>query len=151
MRAAVCRAFGAPLVVEELLLDAPRADEVVVDVAACAICHSDIAFAEGAWGGELPAVYGHEAAGIVREVGRDAGRLVVGDRVVVSLMRSCGRCYFCERGDCHLCAGEFLGDHEARLRTQAGEPVVQAMHTAAFAEQVVVRSEEHTSELQSPS
>jgi Zn-dependent alcohol dehydrogenase len=53
-------------------------------------------------------------------------------------MRSCGRCYFCERGDSHLCAGEFPGDARPRLHTESGEPVVQAMHTGAFAEQVVV-------------
>jgi Zn-dependent alcohol dehydrogenase len=138
VRAAVCREFGAPLRIEELRLDAPGAGEVTVDVAACAICHSDIAFAEGAWGGDLPAVYGHEAAGVVREVGRGVDDLGPGDRVVVSLLRSCGHCYFCERGDSHLCAGEFPGDAKPRLHTGAGEPVVQAMHTGAFAEQVVV-------------
>ena len=138
MKAAVCRAFGAPLEIEELRLDAPEDGELTVDLAACAICHSDIAFAEGAWGGDLPAVYGHEAAGVVREVGEGVSDIRPGARVVVSLMRSCGRCYFCERGDFHLCAGEFLGDRKARLHTEAGEPVVQAMHTGAFAEQVVV-------------
>jgi Zn-dependent alcohol dehydrogenase len=138
MKAAVCRGFRAPLQIEELRLDTPEAGEVTVDLAACAICHSDIAFAEGDWGGDLPAVYGHEAAGTVREVGREVSGLASGDRVVVSLMRSCGRCYFCERGDAHLCAGEFPGDARPRLHTESGEPVVQAMHTGAFAEQVVV-------------
>jgi Zn-dependent alcohol dehydrogenase len=138
VRAAVCRAFGAPLAIEELVLDAPAAGEVTVDVAACAICHSDIAFAEGAWGGDLPAVYGHEAAGLVRDVGEGVTVVRSGDRVVVSLLRSCGRCYFCSRGACHLCAGEFAADGKPRLRTESGEPVVQAMHTAAFAERVLV-------------
>lgn len=143
MKAAVCREFGAALEIEELRLDAPDEGEVTVDVAACAICHSDIAFAEGAWGGDLPAVYGHEAAGVVREVGPRVGDVRPGDRVVVSLLRSCGRCYFCERGDRHLCSGAFPGDRRPRLHTEAGEPVVQAMHTAAFAEQVLV----HTSQV----
>ena len=138
MKAAVCRGFRVPLQIEELRLDTLEADEVTVDLAACAICHSDIAFAEGDWGGDLPAVYGHEAAGTVREVGQEVSGLVPGDRVVVSLMRSCGRCYFCERGDAHLCAGEFPGDARPRLHTESGEPVVQAMRTGAFAEQVVV-------------
>jgi S-(hydroxymethyl)glutathione dehydrogenase / alcohol dehydrogenase len=138
MRAAVCRAFGEPLVVEDLELDPPRAGEVRVRVAACAICHSDIAFAEGAWGGELPAVYGHEAAGVVEEVGSSVGRVASGDRVVVSLLRSCGRCFFCVREQEHLCEGEFPADREGGLRTRDGEPVLQAMHTASFAEEVVV-------------
>ena len=71
------------------------------------ICHSDIAFAEGAWGGALPAVYGHEAAGVVQDVGVDVRGVHPGDRVAVSLIRSCGRCSFCARGEFHLCEGEF--------------------------------------------
>jgi S-(hydroxymethyl)glutathione dehydrogenase / alcohol dehydrogenase len=138
MRAAVCRAFGEPLVVEELELDPPRAGEARVEVAASAICHSDIAFAEGAWGGELPAVYGHEAAGVVREIGPGVSRVAPGDRVAVSLVRSCGRCFFCVRGQSHLCEGEFPADREGALRTRDGEPVLRAMHTASFAEEVVV-------------
>ena len=72
MRAAVCRAFGEPLTIEEVALDPPGPFQVAVRVAACAICHSDIAYADGAWGGALPAVYGHEAAG--RGDGGRAGR-----------------------------------------------------------------------------
>ena len=138
MRAAVCRAFGGPLEIEDLQLDPPQAGEVAVEIAACAICHSDIHLADGAWGGKLPAVYGHEAAGVVEAVGRDVRRARPGDRVVVSLLRSCGRCFFCQRGESHLCEGEFSADREGRLHTRDGEPVVQAMHTGAFAEKVVV-------------
>ena len=69
MKAAVCHGFGEPLVVEEIELDRARPGEVRVRVAACSICHSDVAYASGAWGGRLPAVYGHEAAGVVEEVG----------------------------------------------------------------------------------
>jgi Zn-dependent alcohol dehydrogenase len=138
VRAAVCREFGAPLRLEDLELAPPGRGEARVRVAACAICSSDVAFASGAWGGELPAVYGHEAAGIVEEVGPGFAGIRPGDRVVVSLLRSCGVCFFCERGDPHLCEGDFPADREARLRTRDGEQVVQAMHTAAFAEEVVV-------------
>ena len=138
MKAAVCRAFGAPLVLEELELAPLEEGEVRVALEACAICHSDIAFAEGAWGGGLPAVYGHEAAGVVRELGPGVTGVEVGDRVVVGLVRSCGRCFFCARGAPHLCAGTFPADTRPVLRTKDGEIVVHAMHTAAFAEEVVV-------------
>jgi S-(hydroxymethyl)glutathione dehydrogenase/alcohol dehydrogenase len=138
VRAAVCRAFGAPLRIEELRLDPPQVGEVRVKVGACAICHSDIHFAEGEWGGTLPAVYGHEAAGIVQEVDGGVRRLGPGDRVVVSLLRSCGQCFFCERNQPHLCDGDFAADRESRLHTEDGEPVLQAMHTGAFADEVVV-------------
>ena len=68
-RAAVCRAFGAPLTVETVELAEPGPGEVLITTAACAICHSDIFYMDGAWGGELPAVYGHEASGVVEAVG----------------------------------------------------------------------------------
>jgi S-(hydroxymethyl)glutathione dehydrogenase / alcohol dehydrogenase len=138
VKAAVCRAFGEPLAVEELDLDRPRAGEAQVRVLATAICHSDIAFAEGAWGGELPAVYGHESAGVVEAVGPGVNRVAAGDRVVVSLIRWCGRCFFCLREQPYLCEGEFAADGDVRLRTRDGEPVHQAMHTATFAETAVV-------------
>ena len=64
MRAAVARAFGEPLRIEAVDIDDPGEGEIAVDVAACAICHSDIIFADGGWGGTLPAIYGHEAAGL---------------------------------------------------------------------------------------
>lgn len=64
IKAAVCTEFGQPLQIEDVLLRAPQAGELEVTLEAVAICHSDIHFAEGAWGGDLPAVYGHEAAGL---------------------------------------------------------------------------------------
>ena len=57
MKAAICREFGKPLVIEEVELLPPKTGEVQVKLAACAICHSDILYAEGAWGGDLPAVW----------------------------------------------------------------------------------------------
>ena len=69
IQAAVCHHFAKPLQIETVELRAPLSNEVEVQLGAVAICHSDIAFVEGAWGGDLPAVYGHEAAGVVTEVG----------------------------------------------------------------------------------
>ncbi|HBR36628.1 MAG TPA: zinc-binding dehydrogenase, partial [Sulfitobacter pontiacus] len=65
IKAAVCHEFGAPLKIEDVALRAPEGAEVEVTLDAVAICHSDISFASGGWGGSLPAVYGHEAAGRV--------------------------------------------------------------------------------------
>jgi Zn-dependent alcohol dehydrogenase len=105
MRAAVCRKFGGPLGIEEVTIRPPGPGEVLVRVAACAICHSDIAFIDGAWGGPLPAVYGHEAAGVVEEAGPGVAGLAEGDHVVVTLIRSCGRCARCLRDQPTLCEG----------------------------------------------
>ena len=138
MRAAVCRAHGEPLTIEELELARPEGREVRVELAACAVCHSDIAYARGSWGGDLPAVYGHEAAGVVVATGPDVEGVREGDPVAVSLLRCCGRCAFCRAGEEHLCEGAFPSDVEPRLRTLDGEPIVQGMRTGAFAEEVLV-------------
>ena len=136
IEAAVCRAFGEPLVVEELELRSPQRGEVLVRVGACAICHSDISFADGAWGGELPAVYGHEAAGTVVEVGAGVRRVATNDRVVVTLIRSCGACRSCARGRPALCLDET--PVSSPLSSPDGRVVVQGLRTAAFADHVVV-------------
>ncbi len=138
MRAAVCRAFGTDLCVEDLHLCAPGPGEVEVEVAACAICHSDIHYMDGAWGGELPAVYGHEAAGVVVSVGDGVEAPAVGDHVVVTLVRSCGDCFCCRRGLTVLCQATFALDARSPLRDVGGVPVHQGLRTAAFAERVVV-------------
>lgn len=138
MRAAVCRDFGEPLTVEEVQLDPPGAGQVRVDLAACAICHSDITYLEGGWGGDLPAVFGHEAAGTVAETGTDVSDLGPGDRVVVTLIRSCGSCRHCLRGEEVACSARWPADEGSPLRSTTGEPIGHGLHTAAFAEQVVV-------------
>lgn len=138
MKAAVCNEFGAPLAIEELTIAPPTGREVKVKVAACAICHSDIHYAEGAWGGTLPAVYGHEAAGVVAELGPAVSNIAIGDHVIVSLLRSCGECYYCDQGLLHACEGTFPSDNQSHLHNQAGQPVLAAMHCGAFAEEVVV-------------
>lgn len=142
VRAAVCHAFGEPLQVETVLLDPPGPDEVMVDIRACAICASDLHAAAGSWGGELPVVHGHEAAGIVRDIGRGVTAVAPGDRVVVSLLRSCRACFFCDIGSPHLCSGrdDFDLARSTRLHTTGGTPIAQGVYTGAFAEAVVVHS-----------
>lgn len=138
IKAAVCHAFGEPLTIDELDLAAPGAREVRVRLAACAICHSDILFMQGAWGGDLPAVYGHEAAGMVEEVGAGVANVVPGDHVVVTLIRSCGTCRHCARGEPVICEARFPLDEKSPLMAADGSPVIHGLRTAAFAEQVVV-------------
>ena len=140
MKAAVCHAFGEPLRVEEVALRGPGVGEVGVRLGACAICHSDVAFMQGAWGGELPAVYGHEAAGVVEEVGSDVLGVAPGDHVVVTLVRSCGLCPQCARGEPALCERlpEFPLTRNTPLATIDGAPIHQGIRTGAFAERVTV-------------
>ena len=138
MKAAVCRAFNEPLVIEELTLEAPQAGELVVDVKACAICHSDITYMDGGWGGDLPALYGHEAAGIVSAVGPETPGVQIGDHVVVTLIRACGQCYYCSRGDRVMCETTLPLSTRQPIKDATGAPVAQMMNVGSFADQVLV-------------
>lgn len=138
MKAAVCYEFGKPLVIEDIELDPPQKGEVRVRMAATAICHSDIHALKGDWGGTVPVVAGHESAGIVEEVGEGVTLARPGDHVVVSLLRSCGRCFYCSTGSPHLCETEIALTTESRLRNQQGEAIRQGIKVAGFAEYAVV-------------
>lgn len=137
IKAAVCHAFGQPLVIEEVQLRAPHMGEVEVTLDAVAICHSDISFADGAWGGSLPAIYGHEAAGRVTALGAGVTGLQEGDPVIVTLIRACGACPSCGAGRPTGCETPYDGDH-GPLSTKDGGTLHQAMACGAFAEKVVV-------------
>lgn len=134
--AAVCREFGAPLRVERLWLAPPGRRQVRVAVAACGICHSDVLFMRGAWGGTPPLVPGHEVAGRVVEAGVESGFLV-GQAVIATLIRSCGRCRLCVRGAPALCE-EVGALAVAPLLDAEGVEVTAMMNVGGFAEQVVV-------------
>lgn len=138
MKAAVCYEFGKPLIVEDLTIDPPQHNEVKVKLAATAICHSDVHLVRGEWGGELPVVAGHESAGVIAEVGEGVVGLQPGDHVVVSLLRSCGRCFYCTTGAPYLCSGIFALDTQSRLHNQRGEPIHHGIRTASFAEYAIV-------------
>lgn len=137
IKAAVCHEFGTPLRVEDINLRAPENDEIEVTLGAVAICHSDISFANGDWGGFLPAVYGHEAAGRVTAVGNNVRGLDLGDHVVVTLIRACGHCSNCSGGAPTICETPVDGV-EGPIKTAEGAPIMQAMACGAFAEKVVV-------------
>ena len=134
--AAVCRAHGESLVVEAITVAAPGPDEVRVKIEVCAVCHSDITYAAGGWGGNLPAIYGHEAAGVIESVGEYVISVEVGQRVIVGLLRNCGWCYHCLRGEDWLCIGEFTDP--TPFANATGEPIIRGLRTGAFASQTVV-------------
>ena len=136
MKAAILRAFGQPFEIAEIDLAPPGPGEVEVRISACAICHSDIAYAKGAWGGTLPMVLGHEAAGHVVRCGAGVTGLASGDPVLVTLIRACGTCPACANDaptSCH-----HAWDPAPSPLSEAGRLVTQAMKTGAFAEAVVV-------------
>lgn len=138
MKAAVCSEFGGPLVIEDLRLRAPRPDEVLVKVAATAICHSDLHDIKGDFGGGLPFVGGHETAGHVAEVGSGVSTVAPGDRVIVSLLESCGKCSSCLSGRPYFCETKVTYDVQGTLSRANGEPVIQKARVGGFAEYVLV-------------
>ena len=138
MKAAVCRAFGAPLSIEDITIAEPGPDEVLVKMTAVAICHSDITYIDGGWGGDLPAVFGHEGAGIVESVGAGVASPAVGDNVVVTLIRSCGECHGCSIGQPVRCSAQFPLDAVSPLADGDGNSLGHGLRTAAFAEYTLV-------------
>ena len=137
IRAAVCRAFSEPLAIEEVTLAAPRAGEVRVRMEACAICHSDISYARGDWGGALPAVYGHEGVGRIVATGPGVGHVGPGDRVLVTLIRSCGTCAACATAAPCYCTAPAP---DSPLSGADGAPIAHGLATAGFAEEVIVHA-----------
>ncbi|QFS83795.1 S-(hydroxymethyl)mycothiol dehydrogenase [Roseivivax sp. THAF40] len=136
IQAAVLNAFGAPFEIETLHLAAPRAGEIEVAVEAVAICHSDIAYAEGGYGGKPPLVLGHEAAGRVVALGDGVTDLEIGQRVVITLIRACGTCATCAGGRPTLC--QTPARHLTPLSRPDGTPVMAEMDCGAFATGVVI-------------
>jgi aryl-alcohol dehydrogenase len=104
--AAVSRRANAPFTIEQVELDEPRPDEVLVRIAGVGLCHTDLAARAGVFGTAFPAVFGHEGAGIVERVGAAVRKVAPGDRVALSFL-SCGHCPSCDKDSpayCHSMA-----------------------------------------------
>lgn len=142
MKAAVLIEPGKPLEIQNLTVSKPGPHEVLIRTAACGLCHSDLHFIDGAYPHPLPAVPGHEAAGIVEAVGSEVRTVKVGDAVVTCLSAFCGHCEFCVTGRMSLCLGgdtrRGAGEAPRLTRTDDGAVVNQMLNLSAFAEQMLV-------------
>jgi Zn-dependent alcohol dehydrogenase len=144
MRAAIATEAGKPLeLVSDLELRPPRAGEVRVRVHHCGLCHSDVTVRDA--GMALPIVLGHEAAGVVEELGAGVGGLAPGDKVVLTPCPPCGACYWCVRGEASLCERSLgvmtstFPDGSTGL-SRKGKSVFRGLNVAAFAESTVVHA-----------
>lgn len=143
MRAAVLYEHGAPLVVEEVELDPPKTGEVVVRMVASGVCRSDLHAIKGVHPAPLPAILGHEGAGIVEEVGPGVESVSPGDHVLLSWLPYCGRCRWCTRGRASLCENVewsemgTLADGTVRF-SRAGRRIHHYIATSSFSERAVV-------------
>ena len=155
MKAAILRTTSAqrpfsvskPLSIEEVELDPPKRGEVLIKVKAVGLCHSDLVAITGERAKPMPIVIGHEAAGIVEEIGQDVQGFAVGDHVVPSYVASCGRCEMCSVGRPALCepatianANAVLKDGTTRLR-QGSTRIHHHSGVAGFAEYSVIPEE----------
>ena len=143
MRASVLFEPRTPLKVEDVELEAPRAGEVRVRMAASGVCHSCLHAADGSWTGvPVPIVLGDEGAGVVEAVGPGVQTLRVGDHVILSWAPTCGRCHYCVIGRPNLCERRqpgrgVLPDGTTRMSLQ-GRPVYHYGHVATYASRTVV-------------
>ncbi len=138
MKAAVCYQYGQPLVIEDIDIRPPRPGEVKVRLAATAICHSDIHFIRGEIPQPLPFVAGHESSGYIETVGEGVTSVKAGDRVVASLLVSCGKCPPCREGRPHMCQAVWPRDKESPYKNKKGQPIGQMTLIGSFAEYTIV-------------
>src|SRR3954466_15654489 len=145
IRAAVLEEFAQPLVVQELDLAEPRAGEVLVRLAACGVCHTDMYTASGVDPtGYAPCVLGHEGAGVVERVGEGVRSVRPGDHVITLFAPECGVCVHCRSTKTNRCVAirdrqneGYLPDGTTRL-SRDGEPLRHFMGTSTFAEYTVM-------------
>ena len=141
MKAAVLVEAGKPLQIEQINIANPGPHEVLIRTAACGLCHSDLHFIEGTYPHPLPAIPGHEAAGIVEAVGSEVRTVKVGDAVVTCLSAFCGHCEYCVTGRMSLCLGgetRRRPSEAPRLTRPDGSIVNQMLNLSAYAEMMLV-------------
>ncbi|UFS58160.1 zinc-binding dehydrogenase [Subtercola endophyticus] len=143
MKAVVVDTFGGGFHTEEITIDDPIGLEVLVEVKASGLCHSDMSVANYDLGYPVPAVFGHELAGVVTKIGPDVTDFAVGDHVVGSLIQYCGRCNNCLAGRSFQClhpeATVRTPEQPPRLKRE-GADVTQGFGLGAFAQQALVHS-----------
>src|ERR671928_1464981 len=145
IRAAVLEEFANPLVVQDVELQGPGPGEVLVRLAACGVCHTDMYTASGVDpSGYAPCVLGHEGAGVVEEVGEGVSSVAPGDHVVTLFSPQCGECVNCRSGKTNICLAireqqnqGYLPDGTTRL-SRDGEELRHFMGCSTFAEATVM-------------
>ncbi len=141
MKAAILFETKAPLEIGDVDVSKPGAHEVLIRTQAVGVCRSDLHFVDGAYPHPLPAIPGHEAAGIVEAVGSEVRTVKVGDHVVTCLSAFCGHCEFCVTGRMFLCVSTDVRrgkDEPPRLVLANGDPVNQMLNLSAYAEMMLV-------------
>jgi S-(hydroxymethyl)glutathione dehydrogenase / alcohol dehydrogenase len=144
MKAAVLREVGQPLQIETVSIGKPGPREVLIRTKAAGVCHSDLHFIEGSYPHPLPAVLGHESAGVVEAVGSEVRTVKVGDHVITCLNPYCGHCEVCLTGHMNLCISpetrRSKGEEPRLFKEDLSGPskMAQFLNLSSFAEMMLV-------------
>jgi S-(hydroxymethyl)mycothiol dehydrogenase len=136
VRGVISRTKGEPVEVVDVVIPDPGPGEVVVDIQACGVCHTDLTYREGGINDEYPFLLGHEAAGIVESVGNGVTNVEPGDFVILNWRAVCGQCRACKRGRPHLCFDTF--NAEQRMTLTDGTELTPALGIGAFVDKTLV-------------
>ena len=134
----VSRKVGEPVTLEEIHVPDPGPGEVLVKVQACGVCHTDLHYREGAINDEFPFLLGHEAAGVVQEVGDGVANVAPGDFVIIAWRAPCGNCRSCLRGRPWYCFES--GNAEQNMTLTDGTVLSPALGIGAFTELTLVHA-----------
>jgi S-(hydroxymethyl)mycothiol dehydrogenase len=138
VRGVVARAKGEPVSMETIVVPDPGPGEALVKVQACGVCHTDLHYREGGINDEFPFLLGHEAAGVVEEVGDNVTDVAPGDFVILNWRAVCGRCRSCRRGQPWYCFDTYNASQKMAL--EDGTVLSPALGIGAFADKTLVAS-----------
>ena len=132
VRGVIAREKGAPVELTDICIPSPGPNDVIVDIQACGVCHTDLAYRDGDITDEYPFFLGHEAAGVVSEIGEEVTHVAVGDFVVLNWRAVCGECRACKRGEPQYCFSTFNASKPMTLAD--GTVLTPALGIGAFAD-----------------
>ena len=142
VRGVISRAKKQPIELVDIVIPDPGPGEVVVDIIACGVCHTDLTYREGGINDEYPFLLGHEAAGTVESVGEGVTHVAPGDFVILNWRAVCGECRACKRGRPHLCFDTFNATQKMTLTD--GTELTPALGIGAFADKTLVHERQCT-------
>ncbi len=136
VRGVIARSEGAPVTIEDIIIPDPGSGEVVVDIQACGVCHTDLHYREGGISDEFPFLLGHEASGLVETVGDGVDEVKPGDFVILNWRAVCGECRSCRKGRPQFC----FDTHNAlqKMTLTDGTELSAALGIGAFADKTLV-------------
>jgi S-(hydroxymethyl)mycothiol dehydrogenase len=138
VRGVISRKKGEPVELVDIIVPDPGPGEVVVDVSACGVCHTDLTYREGGITDDYPFLLGHEAAGTVESIGPDVTAVEPGDFVILNWRALCGQCRACKRGRPWYCFDTFNADQKMTLAD--GTELTPALGIGAFADKTLVHA-----------